>query len=164
MTGVTPAKDLPASIDDIAAMLSRFAILSSLLLVTALTACGGTSATCTSSAVQHYASPTLVVPTSGATDVSPQLPALVVTTHSARFVGTINLNGPGGAVNLVPTLVTQTGSLYTWKVPVSGLSSQAHYTLRYSELSGRVSGAQSHHERGVRKLHDRIVTPAQTRP
>ncbi len=113
-------------------MLRRVAVLSSLLLASALAGCAGSvGPMCTSSGVQHYSPPTLIVPMNGATDVSPSLPALVVTSKTAKFVGTINLNGPTGAVNLVPQLVNQTAALYTWKVPVHGLSSLAHYTLRY---------------------------------
>jgi hypothetical protein len=117
-------------------MSRRLASLCSLLLfVVALSGCSGGlgGAGCTSSQVQSYPPPVMFHPTADQDGVSLELRSIVFTTHTAKLVGTVNLNTPNGSLNLVPTIITQTGSLYTWAapLPVNLLQPQTRYTLRY---------------------------------
>jgi hypothetical protein len=116
-------------------MSRRLASLCSLLLVVALSGCSGGmgGGGCTSSGVQAYTPPVMFNPTAGEDGVSLELHAIVFTTHTPKLVGTVNLNTPNGSLNLVPTIITQTGSLYTWAAPLPTnlLQPQTHYTLRY---------------------------------
>ncbi len=116
-------------------MSRRLPSLILLLLAAALSACAGGrgGGGCTSPSVQSYVAPVMFSPMKDATGVSLELRNIVVTTRTSNMVGTLNLTTPNGALNLVPSIITQTGSLYTWAAPLPAqlLQANTRYALRY---------------------------------